>query len=407
MRHDVKHRAVTAHHFRATHKPCTRHKDHIPNVEKLLQRKNFLNPKETLYAVIELGATKAHYSVGKLIVLGILASMYVAVGATTAMIVSLGHEEGEISKGMQKLAYGAVFPVGLILVLIMGGELITGNMMTFLPPFFVGRISGSDVMRNWSIVYSANFFGSLASSYILVYLAGFFNDDPYHHALIHYAEHKIELGFYKVFLRGITCNFLVCLASFISNSCFDITSKIFATYFPALAFATVGFEHSVANMIIVSLAMMEGADISIGEYIGLSVIPSSLGNLVGGGIFVGMANWYVHTGGLLFPESSALSKHPHSRSHKKLQMIPISSSMGPSSLPHVPMTTRSVISTYNPGQTAEWLREVSAPNAAMLVMTDNLGGQDILSLNREVLQQRFGNDEGDQIFAAIKGLPEF
>eukprot|EP00002_Diphylleia_rotans_P012825 TRINITY_DN2505_c0_g1_i1.p1 TRINITY_DN2505_c0_g1~~TRINITY_DN2505_c0_g1_i1.p1 ORF type:complete len:353 (+),score=71.76 TRINITY_DN2505_c0_g1_i1:57-1115(+) len=275
--------------------------DELLDPDKLLSRKNFLSPKETLYAVVNFGVLKITYPWKKLMVMGYLAAMFVAMGATVALIVSTGAPDiHEHNPGVQKLLYGAVFPVGLILVLVAGGELFTGNVMTLLPPLLMGRISFRSVLKNWSVVYLANFIGSVCSAYFLMYLGGFFHSDPFHSELIHYAEHKIELGFGEVFVRGISCNFLVCLATFVSNASLDITGKILGTYFPAMAFATSGFEHSIANMFIISLAMMEGAEISVGEYIGRSVIPSTLGNMVGGGLFVGIANWYIHTGGSLW-----------------------------------------------------------------------------------------------------------
>ncbi len=134
--------------------------------------------------------------------MGYIAAMFVAMGATVALTTSMGSPEiHEHNPGVQKLLYGVVFPVGLILVLVAGGELFTGNVMTLLPPFLMGRISGRQLLKNWIVVYVANFLGSVVTAFLIGYMGGLFKHDPFREELIHYVESKVllPLVFYRVY----------------------------------------------------------------------------------------------------------------------------------------------------------------------------------------------------------------
>eukprot|EP00002_Diphylleia_rotans_P039510 TRINITY_DN9181_c0_g1_i5.p1 TRINITY_DN9181_c0_g1~~TRINITY_DN9181_c0_g1_i5.p1 ORF type:complete len:362 (+),score=65.45 TRINITY_DN9181_c0_g1_i5:49-1134(+) len=286
-------------------------KDDTLDPDKLLAHKNYLSPKETLYVIVNNGVIKTTYPPQKIIVMGIIAGIYVGIAATVSLVVATGSPELRATNpGLQKLAFGAVFPVGLISIVIAGGELFTGNVMTLLPPVLMGKISVWKLLLNWFLVYFSNFAGCLLAAYFLAYLPEIFHVNPYHGLFLRLAESKIEYSFHVIFLRGIGCNLLICVATYMATAALDTTGKITGMFLPAMTFATIGYEHCIANMFMISLAMMEGADISVGEFIGSSVIPATLGNIVGGGLLVGVASWYIHTNVFFW-----WNKHPHREDH--------------------------------------------------------------------------------------------
>ena len=267
----------------------------------------------------------------KLFALGFLAGAYIAFGALLSEIVAGGLSSGTITSpdgaiwkialpaGLVKLAAGAVFPVGLMLVVIAGAELFTGNCM-FAP---IASSAGSPAFKglavNWSIVYIANLIGSLFVAFLLAYKCGFFNAMPWAGWAATVANTKCGLDFTTAFLRGIGCNWLVCLAIWLAISADDIAGKILAIWFPIMAFVTIGFEHSVANMFFIPLGIfvandpatassLAAANVNTASLIGstgwynflvTNLLPVTFGNIVGAALFVAAIYWYVYMSGPL------------------------------------------------------------------------------------------------------------
>lgn len=291
----------------------------------------FKVPAEIAKAAIASGCTKCTITWQKLLVLGFLAGAYIAFGALLSEIVAGGLSNGTLTDpngaiwkialpgGLIKLAAGIVFPVGLMLVVIGGAELFTGNCM-FAPISILNKEAGfKGLVINWTVVYIANLIGSMFVAFFLAYKCGYFNAMPWAGWAVTVANTKCGLDFATAFFRGVGCNWLVCLAIWLAISADDIAGKILAIWFPIMAFVTIGFEHSVANMFFIPLGIfvannpttataLAEANIKTGNLIGsagwsnffiTNLVPVTLGNIVGAALFVAMLYWYVYMSGPL------------------------------------------------------------------------------------------------------------
>ena len=239
---------------------------------------NFFTPTEITKNTIESGTKKAHLSTKKIILLGILAGLFIGLGGLGNILIS----QTVSDIGLSKFAGACVFPVGLMLVVVCGAELFTGNNLMTIA-LMDKKITIKEMLRNWGFVYLSNFIGAI----ILVnfiYFSGILSQDATIKA-INIAENKASLDFIQAFLRGILCNILVVLAVWFATAGKDIISKIFACWFPIMLFVLCGFEHSIANMFFVPMGMILGADISIYQLI-FNLVTVTLGNIIGGAILI-------------------------------------------------------------------------------------------------------------------------
>ena len=250
------------------------------------------NPTDVISNALENGRNKANMRTQRLIILSILGGAYIALGGALSLIAGYGFPESPAA--LQKIISGCVFPIGLILIVILGGELFTGNNAMLIPAFMNRDYGIGAVVRNWTIVYFGNFMGALAFAWLMVYLTGLTAGDPYHSAIIKVAETKVSLSWLTVFLRGIGANWCVCLAVWLAMSGKRLAEKMLACWLPVMTFVVLGYEHCIANMFFIPLGMMEGADVSTGAFILNNLIPATLGNIVGGAIFVGMPHAMLH-----------------------------------------------------------------------------------------------------------------
>ncbi len=258
-------------------------------------------PKEVIEIAAGIGANKAALSSGKngtfsrFIILTLLAGAYIAFGGVLSVILGFGFPEiTAANPAMQKLLSGAAFPVGLILVVVLGAELFTGNNALLMPSWIMRRCSAWDVVINWTLVYLGNFAGALLFVYLLVYLTGLLHPDPYHSAIITVAQAKVSLPWLTAFLRGIGANWCVCLAIWLALSAKSSGAKMFGCWLPVMAFVALGYEHSVANMFFIPAAMLEGAGITVTQMIVDNLIPVTIGNIIGGALFVGCVHAYLY-----------------------------------------------------------------------------------------------------------------
>jgi formate/nitrite transporter len=242
--------------------------------------KRFLTPVEVAEATISSGVKKAKLTSLHMVLLGILAGMFIAFGGFGNILVT--QTLSNLDVGVAKLLGGAVFPIGLMLVVVCGAELFTGNNLMTLA-LLDKKISFSQMMKNWTLVYLANFIGSMIIV-LLVYYGDMLTGTAAQKAIA-VAKSKVELGTSVAFLRGIMCNIIVVLAVWMATASQDIVSKIFACWFPIMLFVLSGFEHSVANMFFLPIAMYMGADISWYQAWS-NILPVTIGNIVGGGIIV-------------------------------------------------------------------------------------------------------------------------
>lgn len=242
--------------------------------------KRFLAPKEIANAMINVGVGKANLKTSAMIYLGILAGMYIGFGGLANTIIS--QTLGNIDPGFAKFAGAAVFPVGLMLVVVAGAELFTGNNLMTLA-VMNKKITLSQMLRNWGVVWVANFVGSVLLA-LVVFYGGVLSGDAGTKAIA-IAESKASLDIATLILRGILCNILVVLAVWMATSSQDIISKLFACWFPIMLFVLCGFEHSVANMFFMPMGMLLGAKVTLGALI-KNLVFVTIGNILGGAIIV-------------------------------------------------------------------------------------------------------------------------
>ena len=275
--------------------------------------KHFLTPAEVSVSFVETGKRKASLSAGKLSGLGILAGIFIALAAHLSTTVATGWTiagEGALW-GLGRLTAGAVFSVGLMMVIIPGSELFTGkNLMTI--PLCEGEIGFGSLLRNWVLVYMANLAGSLIVAYSIAWGTGLLAGNVGGTA-IRLAWSKVALSpggmshWLTFFFRGIWCNFLVCIAVMMAAASLDIGGKIAAVFFPIMAFVSSGFEHVVANMYFIPAGIIATrfpqavaasgldadalASLTWKAMVTANFIPVTLGNIVGGAVLVGVIYW--------------------------------------------------------------------------------------------------------------------
>jgi formate/nitrite transporter len=261
-------------------------------------------PAEVAESVAQkVGVGKTTASWFNLAVLGILAGVYIGFGAALATLIS--HDSAQfLGVGMSKFFTGAVFSVGLMLVVIAGAELFTGNNL-IMASVLGGHAKMSKLLRNWGIVYFANFAGSVLLAGIM-YGSGLWktNNLAVGAAALNIANAKVNLAFWPALFRAIGCNWLVCLAVWMALSSRDVTGKIFAIFFPIMAFVALGFEHSVANMYFIPMGLflkgtnaaagMDLNSLTWGGFVVRNLIPVTIGNVIGGSGFVGFLYWSVY-----------------------------------------------------------------------------------------------------------------
>jgi formate transporter len=258
-----------------------------------------------------IGVKKAGMAFWPMFVLGILAGAFIALGAIFCTTVLAG-TGGALPYGVQRLLGGLVFTLGLILVIVGGAELFTGNNL-ILMAFASGKVSLSALMRNWAIVYAGNFVGSILTAYIMFLSTQYtFGGGSVGLTALNIANSKAGLAFVPALTLGIMCNALVCMAVWLTFSARTTTDKILAIIPPIAAFVAAGFEHSIANMyfIPIGLFIKAWAPASFWATIGMSagdfgaltwsnffignLLPVTIGNIIGGAVMVGLIYWFIY-----------------------------------------------------------------------------------------------------------------
>ncbi|KAJ3135007.1 hypothetical protein HDU90_004332 [Geranomyces variabilis] len=246
-------------------------------------------------AVTTLGITKSHIYVDHLIFLGLLAGIWVAFAGMFAQQI-VGGVPANIRASwpvLSKLLLGVTFPVGIVFIVLFGGELFTGNTMIMVVAWLNRKVTIRDVMVNWTVVFCANFAACALTAYLLGYLTDIFEPEPFRSYVIAVATRKVQLPFYKAFLMGIPANALVCLSFFLGLAARDVTGKILGLYLPIATFAATGWEHCVANMYYIPIGWMYGAPVTVGGMLA-NIFSVALGNIVGGGLLIGGSEYYMY-----------------------------------------------------------------------------------------------------------------
>lgn len=245
--------------------------------------KYFLSPEEIAGIWIQTGEKKGNLPIIKMFLLGIFAGIFIGFGANASVVVTqtLGRN---VDSGLTKFFGAAVFPVGIMLVIMAGGELFTGNNLMTLA-VLDGKITLLRMFTNWSVVYLGNLVGSLVLAFMLAH-SGLYGLESMAARSVEIATAKISMGFMQAFIRGILCNMLVVLACWMQAGSLDMTGKILSLWFPIMLFVLSGFEHSVANMFFIPMGKFIGANITWGQFWMNNIIPVTLGNIVGGSMIV-------------------------------------------------------------------------------------------------------------------------
>eukprot|EP00455_Lapot_gusevi_P010386 TRINITY_DN146_c0_g1_i12.p1 TRINITY_DN146_c0_g1~~TRINITY_DN146_c0_g1_i12.p1 ORF type:complete len:436 (+),score=154.93 TRINITY_DN146_c0_g1_i12:129-1436(+) len=251
----------------------------------------FDSPGDTWSTFEKSGLAKCHLRWYKTFFLGVLGGVFVGFGGCVAISVGWGipYLAANGMVGLQKFIFGATFPIGLVLIVMTGAELVTGNMMTLVGALmsFHNKHVLKGLFKSWFCSFFGNMAGAILMAYFMGYLTDIFADSFYQDKIRSVAEFKTSFDAGKLFLRGIGCNMMVCLSVFMGYSSKDVCGRSFVMWFGIMTFAACGFEHTVANMFFIPLGLFMGAKSDWGLFFYHNIIPVTCGNIVGGGLFVG------------------------------------------------------------------------------------------------------------------------
>ncbi len=252
-----------------------------------------LTPREALAAMERSAEAKLRNPAHKTLLLAFMAGAFIAMGGLLSILAGYGFPAAATAPGLHRLLSGAVFPLGLVLVVFTGAELFTGNNATLVPGALRRRHGWRAVARNWALVYAGNFAGALFFAGFLVALPGVLSHPLWHEAACSIARAKVSMPWMTVLLRGIGANWLVCLAVWLGLCATDMPGRILGLFLPVAGFVVMGYEHSVANMFFIPTGMLLGADVTAAELAWNNLLPATLGNIVGGALFVGALHAYL------------------------------------------------------------------------------------------------------------------
>jgi len=274
-------------------------------------RFDMLVPREMAQKAEDVGVTKAAMGWRNMFLLALLAGAFIALGAIFATTVTAG-AAGKMPFGIVKLAGGLVFCLGLILVVIAGAELFTGNNLIIMA-LASRKITIRQVIRNWIIVYIGNFIGAIMTVILMLltnqYMVG---NGIIGLNILAIANAKCGLGFIQAITLGMMCNGLVCLTVWICFSGRTTTDKVLGIIFPITAFVAAGFEHCVANMYFIPMGLFvklfakmefwmsigktsaDYASLTWGNFFVVNLLPVTIGNIIGGTVMVGLVYWFIY-----------------------------------------------------------------------------------------------------------------
>jgi formate/nitrite transporter len=264
------------------------------------------SPKEIAARIEQAGTVKSQNDPLRVFALAVLAGAFIALGAMFYTIVT--HDPGEIAAGIMRLLGGFVFCLGLILVIIAGAELFTGNNLIVMA-YVDGKVTLKALLTNWWIVFTGNLVGAVSMMF-LVYLSGHWQigDGALATKVVAIANSKVNLPWIEAFTRGVLCNILVCLAVWLCFAGRTVVDKVVAIIFPITAFVALGFEHCVANMYFIpagimlkgnlaatsALSSFDLGQLTVSGFLLNNLLPVTLGNIIGGSVFVGLFYWFIY-----------------------------------------------------------------------------------------------------------------
>lgn len=282
-----------------------------PDSERV-QSLDALLPSDVARAAERVGVAKATMRFDRLFVLGVLAGAFIALGAMFSTVVTAG---GGLDPGLARLLAGIVFSLGLVLVVVAGAELFTGNNLMAIA-FASRRIRLHALLRAWGVVYVANFIGAFTTALIVYFSGHTRNVAGVGPRALEIATAKTSLPFGQAVLLGVLANALVCLAVWLAMSARSVTDKIVAIVLPVAAFVAASFEHSIANMYFIPTGLFLKAwaphsfwvrsgvkpsrygDLTWSRFFLDNLVPVTIGNVIGGAVLVALVYWYVYRRGV-------------------------------------------------------------------------------------------------------------
>ena len=277
---------------------------------KGMDAKGYLTPLEIAKATVETGIKKTNRSIKNQLILSFLAGVFIAFAAEGSNTGAFNLFADPKLYGLGKILAGSIFGTGLMLVLLAGGELFTGNTLIIMS-VLEGKTKWSSMIKNWVVVYIGNFVGSIFVTWMMVE-SGLFHmgGNVLGGVTIKIAAYKVGLPFMSAIVLGIMANWLVCLAVWLAYGAKTMIGKIFAIFFPIWLFITSGFEHSIANMYYVPAGILAKVNpawaaashlsdevlsqLNWTNFVVKNLIPVTIGNIIGGALFVGIVYWFVY-----------------------------------------------------------------------------------------------------------------
>jgi formate transporter FocA len=278
-------------------------------------------PPEMAERAEKIGVQKAAMGWRTMTALGVLAGGFISMGAIFSTTVTAG-AASHIPFGVTRLLGGLVFSLGLILVVVAGAELFTGNNLIIMA-WANGKVTTLQVLRNWLLVYIGNFIGAIFTA-ILIFFSSqyYFGKGLVGINILNTAASKCQLGFIQAIALGTACNALVCIAVWLCYSARTTTDKILSIIFPITAFVASGFEHSIANMYFIPIGLLvkggappdfwetigktasDFSSITWGHFLFTNLIPVTIGNIFGGSVMVGLIYWFIYLRKGLVPKNN-------------------------------------------------------------------------------------------------------
>jgi formate transporter len=287
-----------------------------------------LVPAEMAVKVADTGVKKAGLDLIRMFLLAILAGAFIGMGAVFATTVTAG--TSSLPYGIVRLLAGLTFTLGLILVVVSGSELFTGNSLIIIA-YATHKIKLGGLLRNWAVVYLGNFVGSVLTAYLMFLTRQYtFGSGSVGLMALNTGEFKTSLGFVQAMVLGIFCNALVCLAVWMCYSARSTVDKILAIIPPISAFVAAGFEHSIANMYFIPVALFiknlgtpaffdaiqktpaNFPHLTWGNFFLANLLPVTIGNIIGGAVMVGVVYWYIYLEKVSKPEAKPAGGMPES-----------------------------------------------------------------------------------------------
>ncbi|KAK5092102.1 hypothetical protein LTR70_005067 [Exophiala xenobiotica] len=252
-------------------------------------------PQELARLVSRAGLAKARLGYPEYVIKSFLGGVFISLGALADLVVAAGAPGlRESNPGVATMLAAFIFPMGFVLVILCNVELATSNMFVMIITTLQRKTSIWDLTKNWVISYTFNLAGCLFFAGFLAWWSDTLDSDTATAYAVTQAEGRVNVQWSVNLLRGVGCNWLVALAFFLSIGSKDYISKIYSIWIPIWVFVLLGYQHSIANFFLVPIGMFYGTNFGTGKFIYQSVIPVTLGNIIGGSLFGGAAFWYLY-----------------------------------------------------------------------------------------------------------------